>query len=126
MIKFTKLLREIEEQKQSNVAAIDDESQWKWTDIDHICNMQFKRDGDTTFVMDNPPMKVYKIKDGPFVVEEPAENHERPNVVPGQTPAARDKGKAAFSSSKRIIKKEFTSFIKLLGFFDEYDQFFGN
>ena len=76
MIKLKQLLKEVDEDKDLNVASLEDEREWKWPDIEHMFEMKFEREGDSVFILNNPAMKVYKIKKGPFVLEEPIENHE--------------------------------------------------
>lgn len=122
MINLKNLLNEIEEDKNSNIASIEDEYEWKWPDVDHMFNMKFEREGNSIFILKNPPIKVYKIKGGPFVVEEPIENHQRPNVEKGIDTPDKPHGLIAFSKSKQIKKYEFPNFIKLINFFDKYEQ----
>lgn len=122
MIKLKLLLKEIEEDKNSNIASIEDEREWKWPDVDHMFNMEFEREGDSIFVLDNPPLKVYKIKRGPFIVEEPIENREYLDIKKGEEPPIKPNGLLAFQQSKQIKKYEFNTFTKLISFFDKYEQ----
>lgn len=122
MIKLKKLLNEIDEDKNSNIAHLEDEREWKWTDIDHMFNMKFEREGDSIFVLNNPPIKVYKMKRGPFVLEEPVENHEYDNLEKGVEAPVKSQGVSAFSQSKKVKKYTFPTFIQLINFFDKYDQ----
>ena len=77
MIKLKQLLKEVDEDKNSNIASVEDEREWKMPDVDHMLSMKFQREGDSVFVLNNPAMKVYKIRKGPFVLEEPIENSAR-------------------------------------------------
>ncbi len=122
MIKFKDLLIEIEEDKNSNIASIEDEKEWKWPDVDHMFTMKFKREGDSVFVLDNPPMKVYKMRKGPYILEEPIENHEDINPKKGTIPPIKPQGLAAFEQSKEIKRYKFPTFTKLISFFDKYNQ----
>jgi hypothetical protein len=121
MIKLKKLLKEIEEDKDSNIASIEDEKEWKWPDIDHMLSMKFNREGDSIFVLNSPAMKVYKIKNGPYVLEEPIENYED-TFKKGLVTPSKLQGLSAFTKSKQIKKYEFPTFIKLINFFDRYEQ----
>lgn len=121
MIKLKKLLHEVDEDRNSNIASIEDEKEWKWPDVDHMFSMKFNREGESLFVLDNPPMKVYKIKNGPFVLEEPVENHEN-NFKKGIVSPVKSQGLSAFEKSKQVKKYRFSTFIKLINFFDRYEQ----
>jgi hypothetical protein len=112
----------MDEDKSSNIASIDDEREWKWTDVDYMFTMKFNREGDSKFVLDNPPIKVYKIKRGAFVVEEPIENHEDRDFKKGEIAPLKSSGLSAFDKSKKINKHEFQTFTKLINFFDNYNQ----
>lgn len=122
MIRLRQLLKEIEEDKNSNIASIEDEKEWAWTNVDHLFSMKFEREGDSVFILNNPPIKVYKIKKGPFVLEEPIENHEKMDFKKGMEQPIKPHGVSAFDQSKQIKKHEFPTFIKLIGFFDKYEQ----
>jgi hypothetical protein len=122
MIKIKQLLREIEEDKNSNIASVEDEKEWKWPDVDHMFNMKFEREGDSVFVLENPPIKVYKMKKGPFVLEEPIENHEDHDPKKGVEAPIKPRGLTAFTQSKGVKKHQFPTFTKLISFFDKYDQ----
>lgn len=121
MIKLKQLLKEFDEDKNSNIASIEDEREWKWTDIEHMFSMKFERQGDSVFILRNPAMKVYKIRKGPFILEEPIENHED-NFQKGMISPMKPQGMSAFEKSKQIKKYEFPTFIKLINFFDNYKQ----
>lgn len=121
MIKLKQLLKEVDEDKNSNIASVEDEREWKMPDVDHMLSMKFEREGDSVFILSNPAMKVYKIKNGPFVLEEPIENHEH-NFQKGIVSPIKPHGLAAFNQSKQIKKYEFPTFIKLIRFFDNYKQ----
>lgn len=121
MIKLAQLLKEVDEDKNSNIASLEDEREWKMPDVDHMISMKFEREGDSIFVLNNPAMKVYKIKKGPFVLEEPVENHED-NFQKGIVAPVKLQGLSAFQKSKQIKKYEFPTFIKLINFFDTYKQ----
>lgn len=121
MIKLAQLLKEVDEDKNSNIASLEDEREWKMPDVDHMISMKFEREGESIFVLNNPAMKVYKIKKGPFVLEEPIENHED-NFQKGIVAPVKLQGLAAFQKSKQIKKYEFPTFIKLINFFDTYKQ----
>lgn len=122
MISIKKLLKEIDEDQKSNIASLDNEKEWKMTDVDHMINMKFKREGDSVFILNNPPIKVYKIKKGPFVLEEPIENHQDVDVEKGMSQSMKPSGMIAFGKSKQIKKYEFPNFIQLIKFFDKYEQ----
>jgi len=122
MIRLRQLLKEIEEDKNSNIASIEDEKEWEWTNVDHLFSMKFEREGDSVFILNNPPIKVYKIKKGPFVLEEPIENHEETDFKKGMEQPIKPHGMSAFDQSKQIKRYEFPTFIKLIGFFDKYEQ----
>jgi hypothetical protein len=124
MINFKTLLKEIEEDKNSNIASIEDEKEWKWPDVEHMFAMKFNREGNSIFVMDNPPIKVYKIKNGPYVLEEPSENHQDKHIDKGVEAPIPPRGILAFKQSKKINKFSFPTFIKLINFFDKYEQDF--
>jgi hypothetical protein len=124
MINLKQLLKEVEEDKKSNIASIEDPKEWKWPDVDHLFNMKFEREGDTTFVLKNPPIKIYKTKKGPFVVEEPAENHQDTDFKPGMVAPMKSGGLIAFNESKEIKKYQFETFTKVIEFFDKYQQDF--
>jgi hypothetical protein len=66
-------------------------------------------------------MKVYKIKQGPYVVEEPVENHEN-NFKKGIVTPMKPQGLGAFTNSKEIKRYEFPTFYKLIDFFSRYEQ----
>ena len=121
MINLMNLLKEADEDKNSNIAPIEDEREWKWTDVDHMFNMKFNREGTSLFVLNNPPIKVYKIKRGPFVLEEPIENHEYGEKSGTEAPV-KPHGISALNNSKQIKRYEFPTFIKLINFFDKYQQ----
>jgi hypothetical protein len=121
MIKLKQLLKEVDEDKDQNIASVEDEKEWKWPDVDHMFSMKFEREGDSVFILKNPAMKVYKIKKGPFVLEEPVENHED-NFQKGIVSPMKNQGMSAFEKSKQIKKHEFPTFIKLINFFDTYKQ----
>lgn len=121
MIHLKHLLKELDEDKNSNLASIEDEKEWSWTNVDHLFNMKFDREGDSIFVLKNPAIKVYKIKKGPFVVEEPIENHQDSEETGTEAPI-KAQGMSAFNSSKEIKRYEFPTFIKLINFFDKYEQ----
>jgi hypothetical protein len=121
MIKLKDLLKEADEDKDSNIASVEDEREWKWTDVEHMFSMKFDREGDSVFVLKNPAIKVYKIKKGPFVLEEPIENHED-SFQKGVVAPVKLQGISAFEKSKQIKKYEFPTFIKLINFFDNYKQ----
>jgi hypothetical protein len=121
MIKLKDLLKEADEDKDSNIASVEDEREWKWPDVEHMFSMKFEREGDSVFILRNPAMKVYKIKKGPFVLEEPIENHED-NFEKGVVAPVKLQGMSAFEKSKQIKKYEFPTFIKLINFFDNYKQ----
>jgi hypothetical protein len=122
MISIRKLLKEMDEDKNSNIASIEDPREWKIVDGEHLLNMKFEREGDSVFIMDNPALKVYKMKQGNFILEEPMENHEIIDVKKGMQPPMKPSGLSAFKTSKGIRKYEFESFIKLINFFDNYKQ----
>jgi hypothetical protein len=122
MIRLKNLLKEVDEDKNQNIASIEDEREWKCPDVEHMFAMQFEREGESVFILKNPPMKVYKIKKGPFVLEEPAENHADSDFKKGMEPPIKPSGMSAFSQSKDVKKYEFPSFIKLINFFDTYKQ----
>ncbi len=122
MIKLKKLLKEIDEDKNSNIASIEDEKEWKWVDVNHMFDMKFDREGDSVFVLNNPPMKVYKMKKGPFIVDEPVENHQDIDYKKGMEAPIKPQGMSAFGQSKQIKRYEFPNFIKLVAFFDTYKQ----
>lgn len=122
MIKIKQLLKEIEEDKNSNIASIEDEREWKWPDVDHMFSMKFEREGDSIFILESPPIKVYKIKKGPFIVEEPIENKEPNDIKKGEEPPIKPQGILAFQQSKKIKRYEFPTFTKLISFFDQYEQ----
>ena len=121
MIKLKHLLKEMDEDKNSNIASIEDEKEWKWPDVDHMFNMKFDREGDSIFVLKNPALKVYKIKKGPFVLEEPSENHQDTEKTGNEAPIE-PQGLQAFGKSKQVKRYEFPTFIKLINFFDKYEQ----
>jgi hypothetical protein len=121
MIKLKNLLREVDEDKNPNIASIEDEREWKMPDVEHMFSMKFEREGDSVFVLRNPAMKVYKIKKGNFVLEEPIENHEN-DFEKGMVAPIKPQGISAFTQSKQIKKYEFPTFIKLINFFDNYKQ----
>jgi predicted transcriptional regulator len=121
MIKLKDLLREVDEDKDPRIASIEDEREWKMPDVDHMFSMRFEREGDSVFILKNPAMKVYKIKKGPFILEEPIENHEN-NFQKGLVAPIKNQGISAFDKSKEIKKHEFPTFIKLINFFDTYKQ----
>lgn len=121
MIKLKQLLKEVEEDKNANIASIEDEREWKITDVDHMFSMNFEREGDSVFVLRNPAMKVFKIKNGPFILEEPVENHEN-NFEKGIVSPIKPQGLSAFNQSKQIKKYKFPNFVKLISFFDNYKQ----
>ena len=121
MIKLAQLLKEVDEDKNSNIASLEDEREWTMIDIEHMLSMKFEREGDSVFVLNNPAMKVYKIKKGSFVLEEPVENHED-NFQKGIVAPVKLQGLSAFQKSKQIKKYEFPTFIKLINFFDTYKQ----
>lgn len=121
MISIKKLLKEMDEDKNSNIASLEDEKEWKWTEVDHMFSMKFEREGDSVFILNNPPIKVYKIKKGPFVLEEPIENHQEEDKKGTEAPI-KLQGLMAFTKSKQIKKYEFPTFIKLINFFDKYEQ----
>jgi len=120
MIRLKNLLKEIGEDKNSNIASLENEKEWKWPDVEHMFNMKFDRDG-SIFVLKNPPIRVYKIKKGPFVLEEPEENHNDLDKSDLSSPI-QPQGMSAFKQSKKIKKYEFSTFIKLINFFDTYKQ----
>ena len=122
MIKIKTLLQEIDDDKNSNIASIENEKEWKWQNVDHMFEMKFEREGNTTFILENPPIRVYKIKKGSFILEEPVENHQDSNVSTGTITPISPKGDLAFTKSKQILKYEFPTFIKLINFFDNYKQ----
>lgn len=122
MIKLKKLLKEMDEDKNSNIASIENEREWKWPDVEHMFGMKFERKGDSVFVLNNPPMKVYKMKKGPFVLEEPIENHMDDDDKKGILPPIKPQGDMAFNQSKQVKKYQFKSFIDLINFFDRYKQ----
>lgn len=121
MIKLKDLLKESEEDKNPNIASIEDEREWKMPDVEHMFSMKFEREGDSVFVLRNPAMKVYKIKKGNFILEEPIENHEN-DFEKGMVAPIKPQGISAFTQSKQIKKYEFPTFIKLINFFDNYKQ----
>lgn len=121
MIKLKNLLREMDEDKNSNIASIEDEKEWEYSDVKHMFSMEFERHGDSVFILKNPAMKVYKMKRGPFILEEPIENHED-NFQKGLVTPIKPQGLGAFEQSKQIKKYEFPTFIKLINFFDRYEQ----
>lgn len=122
MINLKKLLIELDESKNSNIASLDDEREWKWPDMDYMFTMKFEREGDSIFVLNNPPIKVYKIKKGAYVVEEPIENHEDRDFKKGVEAPIKSQGLSAFDKSKKVTKHEFPTFTKLINFFDNYNQ----
>ena len=122
MIKITQLLKEISDSKNSNIASLHDEKEWKLTEIIHMEDMKFKRDGDSTYILDNPPMRVYKQKKGPFVFEEPSENHQDTNEENGTEAPVKHHGRSAFDKSKKVVQHTFTTFNELIEFFDKYQQ----
>lgn len=122
MINLKKLLKEMEEDKNSNIASIEDPKEWKLVDGEHLLNMGFVREGESVFVLNNPAVKVYKMKKGNFVLEEPMENYEEADIKKGMEPPMKPTGISAFKTSKGIKKHEFPSFIKLINFFDNYKQ----
>lgn len=122
MIILKKLLKEIDEDKNANIASVEDESQWKWPDVEHMFAMKFDREGDSVFVLRNPAMKVYKIKNGPFILEEPVENHIHHDPKKGMESPMKAQGLLAFKNSKNVHRHEFPNFIKLINFFDSYEQ----
>lgn len=122
MILLKTLIKEIDEDKNEDIADIDDEREWKWSDVDHLFNMKFDRVGNSIFVLKNPPIKVYKIKKGPFIIEEPVENHVYQNYEKGKSPPINPLGTSAFETSKQIIKYKFSTFTKVINFFDRYEQ----
>lgn len=122
MINLKNLLNEVEKEKASNLASIEDYKEWKWPDVEHLFNMKFDRIDDTTFILDNPPIKLYKIKKGPFIVEEPIENHQPIDIEPGSIPSNKPSGISAFDKSKQIQKHQFKNFYEVIDFFDKYQQ----
>lgn len=122
MIRIKTLLKEIEEDKNSNIASLEDTREWKLVEAEHLLDMKFKREGDSTFILNNPPMKVYKIKKGPFIVEEPIENKEATDYKKGMEAPMKPRGMAAFNQSKKINKYQFPNFMQVLKFFDSYKQ----
>jgi hypothetical protein len=122
MIFLKQLLREMEEDKNPNIASIEDEQEWKWPDVDHMFAMKFEREGDSVFVLNNPAMKVYKIRKGPFILEEPVENYEETNPKNKIMAPIKLQGISAFEKSKKILKHSFPTFTKLISFFDKYQQ----
>ena len=122
MIRLKNLLKEMDEDKNSNIASIEDEKEWKWSDAEHMFNMKFEREGESVFVLDNPPIKVYKIRKGPFILEEPMENHQDTNYKKGMEAPIKPNGLTAFTNSKQVKKYEFPTFLKLINFFDKYQQ----
>ena len=122
MINLKKLLKEMNDAKDSNIASIEDTQEWKWVDVEHMFTMKFDTDNDSIFLLDNPPIKVYKIKKGPFVLEEPVENHEYIDFKQGTSAPIKPHGEEAFKTSKQIKKYQFKSFISLINFFDKYHQ----
>lgn len=124
MIKLKNLLKEIDEDENSNIASIEDQKEWKFSDVEHMFAMRFDREGESVFVLKNPAMKVYKIKKGPFVLEEPKENHED-DFVKGTVTPIKPQGLSAFSKSENIKQYKFDTFIKLINFFDKYQQDLG-
>ncbi len=125
MINIKNLLKEIEEDKNSNIASIEDEREWKWSDVEHMFNMKFEREGDSVFILNNPPIKIYKMKKGPFILEEPIENHQDTSDKKGTEAPIKPHGLDAFNNSKKIKKYEFSNFLKLIDFFDKYEQHSG-
>jgi len=122
MIKLKDLLKENEDpNKNPNVASIEDEREWKMPDVDHMFSMKFEREGESVFILKNPAMRVYKVKNGSFILEEPIENHQN-DFQKGIVSPMKPQGMSAFNQSKHIEKHEFPTFIKLINFFDTYKQ----
>jgi hypothetical protein len=122
MISIKKLLKEIEDMSKSNIASIQDPSEWKMSEIEHLKSMKFNNTDESIFVLDSPPIKVYKQKNGPFVVEEPIENHEKVDFKVGMSAPVKPKGLDAFKHSKQIKQYQFQKFNDVVEFFDKYKQ----
>jgi hypothetical protein len=60
-MKLMELIHTIGEEKRSGLINIDD---WRWADVEHLANMDFKFDGDFHMRTNKPPMMtIYKKKD---------------------------------------------------------------
>lgn len=122
MISIKKLLQEIEDTSKSNIASIQDPTEWKLSEIEHLKSMKFNNNDEAIFVLDSPPIKVYKQKNGPFIIEEPIENHEKVDFKVGMSAPIKPRGLDAFKQSKQIKKYQFERFNDLVDFFDKYEQ----
>ena len=45
MIIIKQLLNEIMDNKDDNIASIDNHREWRWSDVDHLINMKFIQSG---------------------------------------------------------------------------------
>jgi len=120
MIIIKQLLNEIMDNKDDNIASIDNHREWRWSDVDHLINMKFIQSGNY-FLLNNPPIRIHKIIKGPYILEEPIENHLYTGNKKLDAPI-KSNGMDAFNKSRQIKKYQFSSFIKLINFFDKYEQ----
>lgn len=122
MISIKKLLKEIDDAAKSNVASMQDPSEWKMSEIEHLKAMKFTNHDESIFILDSPAIKVYKLKNGPFIVEEPIENHQKVDFKVGMSAPMKPRGVDAFKRSKQIQKHQFLKFEDLINFFERYEQ----
>lgn len=123
MINLKKMILEIQEENEKIYASTDDETEWKWHQLEYLQTMGFQTEGmgDRVLFISNPPIRVYKKKKGNFVVEEPSENYEEVDFDEAfENPKLT--GSEAFEKSKQIQRNEFTEFKQMVEFFDKYKQ----
>jgi hypothetical protein len=113
MIKLKEILHRLQQDEDKGKTPLDS---WKITDYDFMEDMDFKPDGQTSFSLKKPNIKVYHKQGAGFVIED----YSKTNEPKKQEGSGYDSANVEESSSP--VRHVFKSFTEMTDYFTKYNQ----
>jgi hypothetical protein len=120
MIKLKEIVHKLRQEENKGLTPLDN---WKITDYDFMTDMDFKPDGQYSFALKNPHIRVYHKKGIGFVVEDYSKTSEPENA---KTADYNNMPQKSEEEKNKPIKRVFPSFSELTDYFTKYEQRFAN
>lgn len=120
MIKLKEILHRLQQESEKDFTPLDN---WKITDYDFMNDMDFKPDGQFSFALKNPHIKVYHKKGVGFVVDD-FSKISKPNEKNGAV--GYDNMPPSEEKENKPIRHTFSTFNDLTDYFTKYEQKFEN
>jgi len=120
MIKLKEILHRLQQEEGKNLTPLDN---WKITDYDFMNDMDFKPDGQYSFALKNPHIKVHHKRGLGFVVEDYSKTSKPENAESVDYDNMPQKNE---EEENNPIKHVFPTFTELTEYFTKYDQKFAN